>query len=381
MVQLDGLRAVGALLVMAAHWFHIPQRLFDGALVYLGRVGVLPFFVLSGFLITMVLLRVRAKAEAQGIGRRYVLRTFYVRRVLRIVPLYYAALALGALAGLPQITSYWPWHLTYLSNVLFSAEGMWPAYVAHFWSLSVEEQFYLVWPLIVLFAPRRLLVPLTLGAMALAPLFRGWWVWSGGSPIAAIVLPVGLLDTLGIGALLAILMDQGRQSRAVLLRALRWGTGIGLGGLVGLHVGLAYDVLPTSSWTLTDTLLAPALAAIVAAGAQGFRGRTGRLLSWGPLVYLGRISYGLYVFHLLAMGLVDRGLAWMGWADAFAAWPLAAQAACWFIVTVGLSAGCWHTFEARLHRLKRYVPYIPSAAAASAKSSAPAATPRVPASA
>src|SRR5262249_40880734 len=153
MPQLDGLRAVAVLAVVAHHT--LPGPLVDA--LNPGAAGVRLFFVLSGFLITGILLGCRESMAQQGAGQA--LASFYARRFLRIFPLYYFALAVVLLAGVQEARDGAAWHLAYLSNVYGVRQG-WLGSLAHFWSLAVEEQFYLVWPALVLSLPRPWLGPL-----------------------------------------------------------------------------------------------------------------------------------------------------------------------------------------------------------------------------
>jgi peptidoglycan/LPS O-acetylase OafA/YrhL len=143
-----------------------------------------------------------------------VLGRFYIRRVLRIFPLYYFIVLGGILVGVPAAREAWPWLLTYTSNFYEALQQRPVGYYGHFWTLAVEEQFYLVWPWLVLFAPRRWLAAIILAAVLVAPLYRdlavdvlkedGWGT-----------LPFGCLDTLGVGALLAIAFRDARSPQAV----------------------------------------------------------------------------------------------------------------------------------------------------------------------
>src|ERR1019366_1480642 len=130
--------------------------------------------VLSGFLITGILLESRQGAPGSP-DRWFGIRQFYARRVLRIFPLFYMTLALMALVGVRPIRQTLLWHLTYLSNVYFFRQGGWQlatSNISHFWSLAVEEQFYLVWPYLMIFLPVRRLRPVVLSLIVLAPVFR-----------------------------------------------------------------------------------------------------------------------------------------------------------------------------------------------------------------
>ena len=137
MPELDGLRAFAFAAVAVHHW---RPRHFDFPLVS----GVHLFFVLSGFLITGILLDARTRNETSASqGVLPTLRAFYVRRFLRIFPLYYAALAIATWFDVAGLRQSWPWHASYLSNYQIFLKNDWIGLVGHFWTLAVEEQFYL----------------------------------------------------------------------------------------------------------------------------------------------------------------------------------------------------------------------------------------------
>ena len=153
MPQLDALRALAFVGVAVSHW----SPNFLAGIVPWGT-GVQLFFVLSGFLITGILLR--SRPADLGISMPTALRVFYVRRCLRIFPLYYGVLALCLLFAIGPIATTWPWHVSYLSNLFYARQGHASPVedpFLHLWSLSVEEQFYLLWPLVALVANRRAL--------------------------------------------------------------------------------------------------------------------------------------------------------------------------------------------------------------------------------
>src|SRR5258707_12985436 len=133
-----------------------------------------PFiFVLSGYLITGILLRCRRSIEAGQSDVATALRRFYIRRFLRIFPPYYALLALMFMANFPGVRNTLWWHAGYASNFLFALQGSWTPWVtSHFWSLAVEEQFYVVWPFLILLVPRSRLVAVVISSTVSSPLFR-----------------------------------------------------------------------------------------------------------------------------------------------------------------------------------------------------------------
>jgi peptidoglycan/LPS O-acetylase OafA/YrhL len=171
--------------------------------ISLSALGVHLFFVLSGFLITGILLACRARARVDDRISLAPLGIFYVRRVLRIFPAYYALLAILFILDVPPVRRSLPWHAAYLSNV-YACLGHPLGWISHFWSLSVEEQFYLAWPWVIAYAPDRWLEWIMLGAIPIGALSR-WALFPifGGAFQTFIVL-FSCLDSLGIGAWLAL---------------------------------------------------------------------------------------------------------------------------------------------------------------------------------
>ena len=127
----------------------------------------------------------------------YVMGHFYLRRALRLLPLLYIVIALAVLLDTPPIADTWPWHAFYLTNV-YQWLYEWNGYRAHLWSLSVEEQFYFVWPFLMLFLPRKLIIPSILILVVTAPFFR-YFVWTSNVVGDPNRLPFGVLDCLGLG--------------------------------------------------------------------------------------------------------------------------------------------------------------------------------------
>lgn len=345
MPQIDGLRAVTIAAVVVGHYFP--------AWGWVGRVhphwlGVQLFFVISGFLITSILLRER-EAVATGGNLWGAMGRFYVRRCLRIFPAYYLVLGLACASGYdPETNRLAGWHFAYLSNVAFAKAGTWVGSAAHLWTLAVEEQFYLVWPLVVLLTPRRWLVAVLAGVVAAGPVFRTLGMTLGLNWAACFVLTPGSLDCLGIGALLACAGVGGIKPRARV--------GMVVAGL--LVLGVAYGVEARSGpmnaawmgcWGLGGALV---FGWVVSHAAAGFGGPVGTLLSAGPVRYIGRISYGIYLLHNFAwMGLLKIGFDPVVLRSPRGLLPMLAA-------TLLMAAAMWHLYERPISRLKRWVPYI-----------------------
>lgn len=310
---LDGLRGIAILLVVVHHFalyggFGSGRGLdrIAGVLAGAGWAGVDLFFVLSGFLITRILLTADR-------DRRY-FRDFYARRTLRIFPIYYATLvfcflvwpATGVMNTNPVPDQAWYW--TYLLNVRIATDG-WPEanYLAHFWSLAVEEQFYLLWPLIVYHLRResllRLCLILILSSLALRVLLA-----LDDELLAAYVLTPARMDALATGALLALLAT----SRSGLQPARRWAWRVAAASAAVLAIialarrGLWTDDVVTITLGLT-LLAALSGALIVLAVTSPASSMLAQALSSRPLSALGRYSYGLYVLHHpIAIGLASQ---------------------------------------------------------------------------
>jgi peptidoglycan/LPS O-acetylase OafA/YrhL len=304
---LDGVRGLAILAVLLFHFVapvH-PQGRINAAVTWLfsyGALGVDLFFILSGFLITGILYDSRADP--------CYFRNFYMRRVLRIFPLYYGVLilvffvvpAIPALRGseIAGLRSHQAWAWLYGVNVYLAIHGGWVlSYIEHFWSLAIEEQFYLVWPLLVWLlaaTPRRFLV-FSL-AVAVAS-FAGRIAASllGVNLVATTVLTPFQLDALAIGAFIAVYLRQ-PDGEAGARRLILPMTLAGIALLVlqfGIRhfsqYGNAVQALRSGAFHL---LLAALLLRAVCAPASSWWSRFFRS---SPMTVLGKYSYGLYVYH------------------------------------------------------------------------------------
>ena len=295
--QLDSLRLIAILGVLFDH-AGISTRFFPG------EVGVRFFLLLSGFLITGTLLR-----HARGTWRESLpaLRDFYARRALRIWPLYYAVLGVLLLTG--EIL--WPEalvHGLFLTNIVQAIQNHWQIpswFLPHLWTLCVQEQYYLVWPLLfaALHAPGRTVV---LGAMlGIAVAFRlGMWLAGLRLHVGFSTLPFASFDALAVGSLLAIGHARLRADLTprLTLGATALAAILGLAGMLGGFV---------SAVALPVLWLAP-LSVLILCAIEGRLGPLGPILRWRPLVFFGRISLGIYLLHLpVALAFVELSPPWL----------------------------------------------------------------------
>lgn len=302
---LDGIRGIAIVLVLFHHFViysQLPQEVkLDHYLRILGGAswsGVDLFFVLSGFLITGILY------DSKSSSRYFT--TFYGRRVLRIFPLYYAVLAI-AFFVLPalldpttaeQLRRGQIWYWTYTSNVDV-AVNQWPQplHLAHFWSLAVEEQFYLIWPFAVFALERRKLISVTvacfIGALALRFVLPNWL-----HHLSVYTLMPARMDALAAGAFLALVARGERRSeeRSRWIRSLVFVAAAVVVGLMvylrGLHPEAG--LVRTFGYSVLALLFASFIAIARAADDDSILAGA---LSSRALTTLGKYSYALYVFH------------------------------------------------------------------------------------
>lgn len=308
---LDGLRAIAILLVVP---HNLNLMAASGGIAYVvvaalqrGWIGVQLFFVLSGFLITGILLDARDAPDYY--------RSFFVRRVLRIFPLYYATLlvlfvVLPALNLVPSFRrdsmlelSYW----AYFSNWYGPFHPGGEDSVSHFWSLASEEQFYLLWPFIVRRRSARWLMRLCL-AIAAASLSLRVVMVLAGAPIQAVYQFLATrMDALALGGAAAA----GFRDPSVLswvVRRRRWLLGSGIASLIaGGLVSRAYNFADPVTLSVGYTFLAAGFALIVAASAAADSG-SGELaaLRWAPLRSVAKYSYAMYVLSVPLHFLVGK---------------------------------------------------------------------------
>src|SRR5438270_1946465 len=200
--QFDGLRALAVLTVMVDHFsadvpnFPLPDW------IHLGATGVRLFLVLSGYFITASLRRARDRMNAGELSAPQTMGAFYWRRLLRIGPAYLVFAAIGILLNLGAIRHNWPWIFTGTVNWLIAWNNQWPLAISHLWSICVQEQFYLLWPLLILLFSRGWMLSAIIAVAFAGIAFRIGCVIFSAPLIARWVLPFGSLDSLAAGAAL-----------------------------------------------------------------------------------------------------------------------------------------------------------------------------------
>ena len=370
-LALDGVRGLAIIVVMINNVYPPTHAALAGAtgfvwhLSNLGWVGVDLFFVLSGFLITGILSDTRN-------APRY-LRNFYGRRIVRIFPLFYAALCViyfvvpallhhpgGSVAQLHRL-KWFEWF--YVGNFGYYFVGYPPFPTVHLWSLAVEEQFYFVWPLIVLLVERETLKKLCVALIAASVALSILWMLTSGDEKALYLLTPFRAQGLLLGALMALTLRGPGGARALT----RW--------LKPLALASAGPALALMLWTelsrsrvaaavvgtLGFPLIVFALSGLLLAAVGAAPGsRTHRFFTSKTMRFMGRYSYAMYVFHEFVLWGANTFVPWTVappkvWGSHV---PLGIAVLVGVVgVTVALSLLSWHLYEKQFLKLKRYFPY------------------------
>ena len=351
---LDGLRAIAVLMVLLAHFKEGTSHSIWQVL-HQGGFGVYLFFVLSGFLITRILLSEKNQPAY--------FRNFYARRTLRIFPLYYGVLALQFWVLLPIFPTphiladahYQGWLWGYGYNILTAIKGHffftsdWMV-MGHFWSLAIEEQFYLFWPLLVLALCRETLLKLCVGIVALTPILRVAFYAAGANQYWVTMFTMCQMDSLALGAMLACLESSGRLNAVV---PMAWRVVLGVGAILVI-CSFFYPRSPETTLPLIFYHGAVALffGAIVALAVCGVF----RWLDHRVLREVGQKSYGMYVFHIPLLVLAIRYIHLPSRLQQWT-WPYLADMIFFFfmiIITYLVAFISYNAYEKHFLRLKRF---------------------------
>lgn len=307
--QLDGLRALAVLGVLCDHFaVRTPDWL------PWGQMGVRFFFILSGFFATLSLWRAKERMEAEKGSVWGVVKDYYVKRLLRIGPAYYLTVLAGAFVlGIPELRNHLLWHLAFLSNVFIVTLGYWPKAVSHFWSLSVQEQFYLIWPWLVLVLPRPWFLVMCLLLIPLAQIFCGVLILLEAPAVARWVLLPGCIDAFAYGALAAHLVQMAGAERVFSGKRSLGVFGV---ALVFLVFGIVLRYEPEHSTALGFVEMFEGVFLVWMLAAVYFaRGVMARVLGSAPLVAVGKVSFGLYIYHIFVIIVYEEVRAAVGWTE------------------------------------------------------------------
>jgi peptidoglycan/LPS O-acetylase OafA/YrhL len=347
--ELDGLRYYAFLGVFICHTLpfessfyrglHLPLPWLWGAIVKSGAAGVDLFFALSAFLITSLLLK--EKQETGEISLRF----FYIRRVLRIWPLYFLVIGLGIVLSHTMASQSLPWYyvagyLLFVGNWVHAVFGRPESIAFPLWTVSIEEQFYLIWPVMVKMFNRRGMVISAITMFFVATLFRVAFVLAGVSGGYIYYGSTARCDSIALGILLALFVDTLPKLTSMMRFLLVAG---GFGGWVVASAWLTDHPGPISMLEVPGRLIISLAAGAILYGCLHSRSK---LLTSPWIISLGKVSYGLYLLHLsgllLAKSLIHpaSGIA------------LLATKAVGFILTTILAFASYRFVESPFLRLK-----------------------------
>lgn len=340
--QIDSLRFFAALGVVNLHWCNV---YFEGTMDWsFGKYGVQLFFVLSGFLITRILIQ-KKREQAK---RSTVIKSFFMRRVLRLFPIYYLFLLYLILVKDEFVVNHAAYFFTYTANFVFTQEGLVDQWSNHVWTLCIEEQFYLLFPWIILFIRRKWEYPFALLFLAIGLGTKTYAFWFD-QPFLYFSLPAQV-DMLGAGVLLGLFWE----NRAPVLSWLdRWSA------LLVLLLVPAFFIshyTTAGAWRLVifTPILIGTCVVLVHKTAIGFKTGPARIAFDNPLTqYLGKISYGIYLYHKIIPLSLFILLPRLG----ISINNFYLEYALNFSILILGSILSWHIVEKPLLRLKRHFKY------------------------
>ncbi len=358
--ELDSFRVLAVLSVMSLHW--LPMNSWINRMQGEAVWGVYLFFVLSGFLITRILIRCRENIGREGVTAGFSLRQFYARRFLRIFPIYYFVLLVAGALNVTGVRASLPWHVVYLSNFYFAIcrhglVGVGPSGL--FWTLSVEEQFYLLWPFAILLLPVRKIVPFVVAAVVIGTACHSWALIVDSEPLK--ILTPACVGFLASGALVAVCESSlcgSEQKRAKLLRIYLAISAAMVVATVAVKLGPDFSHRVGVQKSLVHAFVALMFAWAVAVASKGVGGPVGKVLRFGPAVYLGKISYGLYVYHLFIKWTLQWFEPYLGrYVSLGTSEAILRNFFVRFLTTVAVASLSWFLLEKPLNDLKRFFPY------------------------
>lgn len=290
---IDGLRFIAVFLVIPHHWF-VNHKLH---LNYNGLLGVTLFFVISGYLITSIILKYKSKST-----KRTFLKAFYLRRSIRIFPVYYFLIGILFLFNVQEIRDKIFWFLFYIQNHYFISINSWDGSLNHFWSLAVEEQFYLFWPLIMLSVKNKYLDKAVVSLIVFSLIFKLLLFYFKGNKFIGLYM-FSNFDAFAIGGALAChkyinafkFLD-GDNKTAFVVRIF---TFLFVVAYLSLHISYMMGFIDNSfvsNVLMTFMMSIFSLILIIYSTKHPFK----PVLQSYLFVQLGKISYGIYLFHMFA---------------------------------------------------------------------------------
>ena len=299
--QIDSLRFFAVFLVLISHWlFGLPfvEKL------KLGTIGVELFFVISGFLISLQLYKYKLEIDTKISSLKNTIKVFYIRRVLRIFPLYYFVLIVATLINKGELLDAMVWNFSYTTNFYFIKIQHWPGIFSQFWSLSVEEHFYIFWPLIVLTSTAKNLLKWIFVIAGISLLFRFFQFHYSYNYILLYIHTLSCLDLFMMGAVLAYIYYY-KPSFFIQLFNLKYLKIIAL--TLFMILFSIYFMKPQwelFNWVFQRFFFGFFYFLVLGFFVKGIKGKTGIVLENKILIRLGKLSYCIYLIHNFVPGIL-----------------------------------------------------------------------------
>ncbi len=349
MPQLDSLRSLAIFGVLITHFLQ-PADPLRSQFPW-GWLGVRLFFVMSGFLVTGILIASRKKIDQEQRSPWKTIQNFYLRRCLRLFPIYYLYLALALIIH-PEVRSTIVAFIFYVQNFLFAAQPDTFNIMSHLWTLAIEAQFYLVLPWFVIFLPKRWLMPILLAMALSSPVLRLGATVYGFTPHQTNMMLPAHFDTLCLGGLLSALTAASRSGRLLAQKLLSIGLWVGTPLLLAFLIGGMFKVDYEILAVFAETGAGLFFVWLIGRASQGFKGALGFVLNQKFLIYGGKISYGLYIFHFEMPELFQNyflsGLNLTAIDNSRIIFPV------YTIAAVLIAVTSWELIEKPLNQRKRY---------------------------
>ncbi len=360
--QLNGIRFIAVFLVLLDHW------LVPILPIPLGHLGVVIFFVLSGFLITRILfLNADEIQQTKSSAWPKIIRFIY-RRSLRIFPIYFILLFIGLVFNISNFKELWPWLISYTPNFYIMFKGQWLGTWDHLWSLAVEEQYYLIFPYFILFLTKKNYVRLFIIMISLGILSRlifyfivphdtieKYWMFSYVNPLSAI-------DCFGMGGLLAyfyhydypflLKIAEKKNLLPITLSA------VFISLILSDYSEYTYDNI----WfSIIERSISAIFAYFLIMNALMERNNyLGQLLENKVVVYLGSISYGIYLYHNLVFNYyhLNGNTIWgyltnnFTYLNSLNSESILLKFVINFLLLIGLASFSWFYIEKPINRFK-----------------------------
>jgi peptidoglycan/LPS O-acetylase OafA/YrhL len=282
----------------------------------LGAMGVRFFFVLSTFLATRSLLRKSSETFNPGMAWKLSV-PFWENRFMRIAPLYMTAIGLFALMDIPPVRAIFGWLVCFGTNIYMATSNLWAGAVSHLWYLAVDAQFFLIWPLLLLATPRRWHGALVALLIGLAIAARYYFHQTGANVFLTWFSLPSNLDSLGIGALLALIDSRNAKGLERVLRLPVTFLLMLTLAVIAFVYRSPFQLLAENVGPISETVECILYALIVGGAWYGFRGTLGFFLASPPMRFIGTISFAIYIFHAPVNWLLEHYATRFGipWAD------------------------------------------------------------------